>query len=74
MIISSLIYRFHKNFFKRSSNGRNNKKNKLKLSTEFTMAKGQNLKSTVFGFQQDAMIASYCPNKKTCSQYVVNNV
>ena len=30
---------------------------------EFTVAKGRNVKSTVFGFQQDAMIASYCPEK-----------
>jgi len=30
---------------------------------EFTVAKGWNVKSTVFGFQQDVMIASYCPKK-----------
>ena len=33
------------------------------LTTEFTVAKGRNVKSTVFGFQLDAMIASYCPKK-----------
>ena len=37
------------------------RKSKPELSTEFTVAKGQNAKSTVFGFQLDAMIASYCP-------------
>ena len=31
------------------------------LPTEFTVAKGRNVKSTVFGFHLDAMIASYCP-------------
>ena len=33
----------------------------LLLLTEFTVAKGQNVKSTVFSFQLDAMIALYCP-------------
>ena len=37
------------------------RKNKSELSTEFTVAKGQNVKSTIFSFQLDAMIASYCP-------------
>ena len=37
------------------------RKNKPELPTEFTVAKGRNVKSTVFGFQPDAMIASYCP-------------
>ena len=37
------------------------KKSKLELPTEFTVAKGWNVNSTVFGFQLDAMIASYCP-------------
>ena len=36
------------------------KKNKRKLPTEFAVAKGPNVKSTVFGFQLDAFIASYC--------------
>ena len=39
------------------------RKNKPELPMEFAVAKGQNVKSTVFGFQQDAMIASYCPKK-----------
>ena len=36
-------------------------KSKPELPTEFTVAKGRNVKSTVFGFQLDAMIALYCP-------------
>ena len=39
------------------------RKNKPELPMEFTEAKGRNVKSIVFGFQQDAMIASYCPKK-----------
>ena len=39
------------------------RKSKPELPMEFTVAKGRNVKSTVFGFQQDAMIASYCPKK-----------
>ena len=39
------------------------RKNKPELPTEFTVAKGRNVKSTVFGFQQAAMIASYRPKK-----------
>ena len=34
------------------------RKNKPELPTEFTVDKGRNVKSTVFGFQQDAMITS----------------
>ena len=34
------------------------RKNKPELQTKFTVVKGRNVKSTVFGFQQDAMIAS----------------
>ena len=30
---------------------------------KFEVAKRRNVKSTVFGFQQDAMISSYCPKK-----------
>ena len=37
------------------------RKSKPELPTEFTVAKGRNAKSTVFSFQLDAMIASYCP-------------
>ena len=37
------------------------RKNKPEFPTEFTVAKGRNVKSTVFGFQLDAMIASHCP-------------
>ena len=33
----------------------------MELPTEFTVAKRRNVKSTVFSFQLDAMIASYCP-------------
>ena len=36
------------------------RKSKPELPTEFAVAKGRNVKSTVFGFQLDAMIASYC--------------
>ena len=36
------------------------RKNKPELPTVFTVAKGRNVKSTVFGFQQDATIQSYC--------------
>ena len=38
-------------------------KNKPEIPTEFTVPKGQNVKSTVFDFQQDAMIASHCCKK-----------
>ena len=34
---------------------------KPELPTEFTVAKGRNVKSTLFSFQLDAIIASYCP-------------
>ena len=37
------------------------RKSKPELPTDFTGAKGRNVKSTVYGFQLDAMIASYCP-------------
>ena len=43
-------------------------KNKPKLLPQFTVAKGCDITSTIFGFQNDAMIASYCPQK----EYVVN--
>ena len=36
------------------------RKNKPELPTVFTVAKERNVKSTVFGFQLDATIASYC--------------
>ena len=48
------------------------RKNKPELPMEFTVAKGRNVKSTVFDFQKDAMIASRCP-KKPCSQYAFND-
>ena len=38
-------------------------KNKPELPPQFTVAKGQDITSTIFGFQNDAMIASYCPQK-----------
>ena len=41
------------------------RKNKPELPLQFTMAKGREVKSTLFGFQNDAMISSYCP-KKNC--------
>ena len=37
------------------------RKKKPELLTEFTVAKGRNVKNTIFGFQLDATIASYCP-------------
>ena len=37
------------------------RKSKPEPPTEFTVAIGRNVKSTVFGFQLDAMIASHCP-------------
>ena len=43
------------------------RKSKPELPKEFTIAKGRNVKSTVFGFQQDGMIASYCPTKVVLS-------
>ena len=48
------------------------KKNKTELSMEFTVAKEWNVKSTAFGFRQDAMITLYCP-KTLCSQYTFSN-
>ena len=36
------------------------RKNKPELPMEFTVAKGRNVDSTVFGFQQDEMNAFYC--------------
>ena len=40
-------------------------KNKPELLPQFTVAKGCDITSTVFGFQNDAMIASYRP-KRDC--------
>ena len=39
------------------------RRKKTKLPPKFTLAKGREVTSTVFGFQSDAMIASYCPKK-----------
>ena len=39
------------------------RKNKPELPPKFTLAKGREVTSTVFGFQSDAMIASYCLKK-----------
>ena len=39
--------------------------NKPELLPQFTVAKGLDIISTILGFQNDAMIASYCP-KKDC--------
>ena len=41
------------------------RKNQPELPPQFTVAKGRQIHSTIFGFQNDAMIASYCP-KKSC--------
>ena len=41
------------------------RKNKPELPPQFTVAKGRDITSTIFGFQNDATIASYCP-KKDC--------
>ena len=40
------------------------RKSKPELPMGFTVAKGRNVKSTVFEFQQDAMIVLFCPKKK----------
>ena len=48
------------------------RKNKPELPMEFTVAKEQNMNSTVFSFQPDAMNAFYC-YKKSCNQYAFNN-
>ena len=39
------------------------RRNKSELPPKFTLAKGREVTSTVFGFQSDTMIASYCPKK-----------
>ena len=39
------------------------RRNKPELAPKFTLAKGREVTSTVFGFQSDTMIASYCPKK-----------
>ena len=49
----------------KNANYRWNTKNKPELSLQFAMAKGREVKSTLFGFQNDAIIVSYCP-KKNC--------
>ena len=41
------------------------RENKPELPLQFAVAKGRKVKSTLFGFQNDAMIASSCP-KKNC--------
>ena len=41
------------------------RKNKPELPTKFTAAKNRTAKSTLFGFEKDAMVASYCP-KNNC--------
>ena len=41
------------------------RKNKPELPPQFTVAKGLDITSTISGFRNDAMIASYCP-KKDC--------
>ena len=38
-------------------------KNKPELPPQFTVFKGRDITSTLFGFQNDAMIASYCTQK-----------
>ena len=39
------------------------RKNKPELPPQFTVAKGRDITSTIFRFQNDAVIASYCPQK-----------
>ena len=39
------------------------RKNKPELPPEFTKTRGREVMSTLFGFQKDVMIASYCPKK-----------
>ena len=39
------------------------RRSKSELRPKFTLAKGREVTSTVFGFQSDAMIVSYCPKK-----------
>ena len=39
----------------------NIRKNKPELPPQFTVSKGNDITSTIFGFQNDAMITSYCP-------------
>lgn len=39
------------------------RKNKAELPPEFTITKGREVHSTLFGFQDDVTIASYCPKK-----------
>ena len=41
------------------------RKNIPELPPQFTVAKGRDITSTIFGFQNDATIASYCP-KQDC--------
>ena len=40
------------------------RKNKPELLPEFTKTRGREVMSTLFGFQKDVMIASYCPKKR----------
>lgn len=44
------------------------RKNKPELPQKFTVAKDREVESTIFGFQKDVLVASYCPKKA----YVVN--
>ena len=39
------------------------RKNQPELPPQFTVAKSRDVTSTIFGFQNNAMIASYCPKK-----------
>ena len=39
------------------------RKIKPELPPEFTKTRGREVMSTLFGFQKDVMIASYCPKK-----------
>ena len=39
------------------------RKNKSELSLQFTVSKGSDITSTIFGFHNDAMIAWNCPQK-----------
>ena len=46
------------------------RKNKPELPTKFTAAKNRTAKSTLFGFQKDAIVASYCP-KQNCTAFAI---
>ena len=48
-------------------------KNKPELPPQLTVAKDRDIASTIFGFQNDAMIASYCPKKHCVVKYAFDD-